>query len=183
MTDNLQRTANDSKFVTFRLGRQAFGLPVEPVVQIIPMLTITHLPEMGDSVAGVINVRGQAVPVIDMRRHIGLTQAPVLLHTPIILMRMGSAVVGLMVDHMLDVLTVPQADLILPGSLLPQGMDQPAVLQGLAHLEDELVLLLTPEHLFKPEERRALARAAEMLPGLEQAGSLPPANGNGNARP
>jgi purine-binding chemotaxis protein CheW len=157
------------KLVTFRLGQETYALPLEPVVQIVPMVTITSLPEIDDPVAGVINVRGQAVPVVDMRWHIGLEQASYLLHTPIILIRIGQSTVGLVVDEVLDVLGLAAGELIQPAAILPQGLSQAPVLDALAPISGHLAPLLDPEHLFRPEQRQALARVAELLPQLSAA--------------
>jgi purine-binding chemotaxis protein CheW len=130
------------------------------------MVTITPLPEIDDPVAGVINVRGQAVPVVDMRRHVGLEQASYLLHTPIILTHIGQSTVGLVVDEVLDVLGLAASELIQPAKILPEGLSQAPVLDALALICDRLAPLLDPEHLFRPEQRQALARAAQLLPQL-----------------
>jgi len=153
-------------YLTFRLGSQVYGLPLEPIQQIIPMLTITPLPEVGDQVAGAINVHGQAVPVIDMRRHVGLAATPFLLYTPIVLAHIGGGLVGLVVDEVLDVLDLPARDLLPAGNLLPAELGQSPVLRALAQVAGHLALFLEPEKLFNPDERQALALAAELLPGL-----------------
>lgn len=152
--------------VTFRLGTEIYGLPVGPIEQIVPMVTITPLPQIGDPVAGVINVRGKAVPVVDLRRHIGLDEAAYLLHTPIVLAHIGPGSVGLVVDQVLDVLSLPPDRLIPPAEILPQGIGQAPVLSAVARISDRFALLLDPDHLFGPEQQEALARAAELLPQL-----------------
>lgn len=152
--------------VTFRLGAEIYGLPVGPIEQIVPMVTITPLPEIGDPVTGVINVRGEAVPVVDLRRHVGLGEAAFLLHTPIVLARIGPGSVGLIVDEVLDVLSLPPEELIPPAEILPQGLGEAPVLSALTRIADRLILLLDPDYLFGPEQREALARAAELLPQL-----------------
>lgn len=164
-------------FLTFLLGKQVYGLPLELVQQIIPMQTITPLPEVGDQVAGAINVHGQAVPVIDMRRHVGLAETPYLLYTPIVLARICGGLVGLVVDEVLDVLDLPARDILPAGALLPAELAQSPVLRALAPVAGRLALLLEPEQLFDPQERQALALAAELLPGLAIAGPEPAREG------
>jgi len=153
-------------WVTFRLGSEVYGLPVAPVEQIVPMVTITPLPEIGEPVAGVINVRGTAVPVVDLRRHVGQADAAFLLDTPIVLARIGPHALGLVVDEVLDVLSLAPADLIVPTQILPRELGEAPVVAALARISDRLALLLDPDHLFEPEQREALARAAELPPQL-----------------
>ncbi|NLF11400.1 MAG: purine-binding chemotaxis protein CheW [Anaerolineaceae bacterium] len=160
-------------YLTFRLGGQIYGLPLETIQQIIPMQTITPLPDVPEQVAGAISVHGQAVPVVDMRRHIGLAAAPYLLYTPIILACIGGSLVGLVVDEVLDVLDFPAGDLQPAGELLPAELGQSPVLRSLAQVAGRLAVLIEPEELFDPEQRQALALAAELLPGLTMAGHEP----------
>lgn len=164
-------------YLTFRLGSQLYGLPLEAIRQIIPMQTITPLPDVAEQVAGAINVHGQAVPVVDMRRHVGLAAAPYQLYTPIILARIGGSPVGLVVDEVLDVLDFPAGALQPAGELLPADLGNSPVLRSLAQVAGRLALLLEPEELFDPEERQALALAAELLPGLTMAGGGPAGEG------
>lgn len=150
--------------VAFRLDRQTYALPIEPLVQIIEMVTITSVPQLDSSVEGVINMRGVAVPVVDLRRHLGLPQAPLQLRTPIVLVQVGQWTVGLIVDEVLDVLKLSGGRVARMTDILPEGLGEAPVLQGLAHTADGTVLLLDPEHLFRASDKQALAQAVETLP-------------------
>lgn len=163
--------------VTFRLNQQTYALPIEPIAQIIEMVTITPILEVEDSVEGVINVRGTAVPVVNLRRKFGLPEAPLQLDTPIILVQVDHRKVGLIVDEVIGVLSLASAQVIRTADILPERLDKAPLLQGLAHTSDGTVLLLEPERLFLPHQRQALAQAAATLPemveketSLEQAG-------------
>ena len=63
---------SEKSLVTFRLDSQTYALPIEPLVQIIEMVTITPIPQINSSVEGMINLRGTAVPVVNLGRHFGL---------------------------------------------------------------------------------------------------------------
>lgn len=167
------RVAMADAWVTFRLGNQVYGLPVAPIEQIVPMVTITPLPEIDEPVAGVINVRGRPVPVVDLRHHVGQAQAAFLLDTPIVLARIADHSLGLVVDEVLDVLSLAPADLIAPTQILPAELGQAPVIAALARMPGGLGLLLDPDHLFGPEQRAALAQAAEMLPQLAAKARIP----------
>jgi purine-binding chemotaxis protein CheW len=152
--------------VMFWLAGRAYALPVEPIVQIIPMVTIVPVPQMGDVLEGVINVRGQAVPVVDLRRHLGLPAGPLQLHTPILLIRVGERVVGLIVDEVSDVLALDGGRIVRPADVLPEELRELPILRGLGHVAEGVMLILDPEHLFRPEQADALARAAEYVDHL-----------------
>lgn len=149
--------------VTFRLDRQVYGFPIEPVVQIIEMVTITPIPQAGSYLEGVINVRGDAVPVINLRCHLGLPRLALQLHTPIILTRTGRRMVGLVVDEVTDVCDIAIEQVIRAADVLPPGMAELPFLRGLIHAENRTVLLLDHERLL---DGRPLPGAAEVLRAL-----------------
>jgi purine-binding chemotaxis protein CheW len=160
MTDTSARR----NLVTFRLHEQTYALPIEPIVQIIEMVTTTPIPQVSHSVEGVINVRGATVPIVDLRRHLGLPGSTPQLHTPILLVQTDEWAVGLIVDEVTDVLNVPIEQIARPADILPEGLGEAPVLRGLAHTDNGTILLLNLEHLFLPDQAQALAQAAAISP-------------------
>ena len=156
--------SDQQDLVAFRLGRQAYALPIEPVVKIIEMVTITPIPQVSSAVEGVINVRGVAVPVINLRRHFGLPEVPWGLRTPIILVQIGGQMYGLIVDEVIDVLGLGADRISSVADILPEGMGQAPVLQGVAHVQDDTVLLLNIEHLLLPTHVEDVVQAVTALP-------------------
>jgi purine-binding chemotaxis protein CheW len=163
LTD-LENPADQRNLVAFRLDQQIYALPIELIVQIIEMVTITPIPQASNTVEGVINVRGAPVPTINLRRHLGLPNAPLQLHTPIVLVQVGEQMVGLIVDEVLDVLSLRGDQITRPANILPEGLGEALVLQGVAYVQNDTVLLLDLEHLFLPHQARALVQAVETLP-------------------
>ncbi len=174
-------SADIRNLVTFRLDRQTYALPIEPIVQIIEMVTITPIPQVNHSVEGVINVRGAPIPVVNLRRHLGLPEAklheskpPYGLHTPIILVQVGERTVGLIVDQVAEVLDVSASQITCPADLLPEGLSDAPLLQGLMQAPGGAVLLLDLAALFGPGQ----AKLAQVLAALP-AGT--PSSGNGQS--
>ena len=149
--------------VTFQLDRQTYALPIAHIAQIVEMVTITPVPQAGPAVEGVIHVRGAAVPVVNLRRHFGLPESPLQLHTPIILVETGRWTVGLIVDEVLDVLQLPVAQIARPADVLPADLEATPILQGLARTPGGTLLLLDLEHLFRPDQAQALAQVIAAL--------------------
>jgi len=148
--------------VAFRLDRQTYALPIEPIVQIIEMVAITPIPQTDPAVEGVINVRGTAVPVVNLRCQLGLPEAKLQLHTPIILVRSGERMVGLIVDQVADVLNIRADQITRPKDMLPDGLSDVPLVQGLSHTSQGALLLLDLEHLFASNQAQ-LAQALEAL--------------------
>lgn len=161
--------------MAFRVDRQTYALPIEPIVQIVEMVAITPIPQVNDAVEGVINVRGTMVPVVNLRRHLGLPEACLQLHTPLILAQTGDRIVGLIVDEVIDVLDLPAGQITRPTDILPHGLGEAPLLQGLAHTSNGLVLVLDLDRLFSPDRVGAWA---EVVAGLPAA--VPPTEGDGS---
>lgn len=167
--ENISKPEQQIAVVTFELGDQTYALPITPVRQIIEMVTITPLPQMNQTIAGVINFHGTLVPVINMRRLLGLDEIPLNLHTPIILVKISERLVGLIVDSVVDVLQRNANQIIDPNNILLEDMGEIPLLQGLIHSAGGSILLLNLEHLFKPYQSRALSDAISTLnQNLEQ---------------
>ena len=161
--------------VTFRLGRQTYALPIEPIAQIVEMVTITPIPQVNHSVEGVINVRGTAVPVVNLRCHLGLPEAkwqepkaPYGLHTPIILVQAGERMIGLIVDQVEDVLNISADQITRPKDILPEGLSDAPPVQGLLYTSQGAVLLLDLEHLFASNQAQ-FAQTLEALSAVNDA--------------
>ncbi|MBN1889234.1 MAG: chemotaxis protein CheW [Thermoflexales bacterium] len=151
---------------TFRLDRQTCALPIEAVVQVIEMVKITPLPRVSRSIEGVINFHGSVIPVVNLRRHIGLSETGFQLGNHIILVQAGERKVGLIVDEVIDVLTLPVDHVIRPTDILPDGLNDTPLLRGLVQTQDETILLLDLDHLFASQQAHALAQVVEALPEL-----------------
>lgn len=154
--------AESTHLFTFRLARQVFAFPVAPIRQIVEMVTITPLVKAGDPVVGVINVRGQTVLVVDMRRLFHLPVPPLGLHTPILLVESRGQVIGLIVDTVQDVLELAAGQVDDPSRFLPPGMGELPVLKGIIRAAAGPAVLLDPDHLFDPGQAEALHALAEL---------------------
>ena len=159
------QTANRN-LVTFRLDWQTYALPIESVEQVIEMVTVTPIPQVNHLVQGVINVRGKAVPVVNLRRYFGLPEADPHLDPHIILAQTGMWRVGLVVDQVLNVISLPANEVVRPSEVLPEGLGSAPFLRGLVQSQDGMVLVLDPDHLFLPDQVRDLALPAAIKEAL-----------------
>jgi purine-binding chemotaxis protein CheW len=151
------------QLVTFRLFRQTLAIPVEPLFQIIEMVTILPLPKAESPVEGVINVRGKMTPVLDLRRLLRLPVSPYGLHTPILLVKLKNQMTGLIVDEVINVYAVAAHQIAKPGEFLPPQLGELPALQGIVQLAEGAAMLLDLDHLLDPGQELALSRAFEAL--------------------
>jgi purine-binding chemotaxis protein CheW len=152
-----------ANLVVFLLNRIHYAIGIEPIQQIIEMVTITPVLKTEAWMEGVINYHGASIPIINLRRHFGMQVVPYRWHTPIILANITGRLVGLIVDDVLDVLTVPAAQITNPHMILPGGIPETPLLKGIIQTEQNITLLLDLEHLFDQVQVRALSAATNAL--------------------
>jgi purine-binding chemotaxis protein CheW len=165
--------AETYNLVTFRLDQETYALPIEAIIKIISMVTITSIPRVHKSVEGIINVRGAAVPVINLRRYLGVPEVALGLHTPIILVQVFGRTMGMIVDEVIDVKEVNVDHVARLGDIMPEKLGDIPILDGIVHTEDGAILLLNIDQLFRPNQIEALTRVMDSLPEtlVEQPGA------------
>jgi purine-binding chemotaxis protein CheW len=157
-------SAETYNLVTFRLGQEVYALPIEAIIKIISMVTITSIPRVHESVEGIINVRGAAVPVINLRRYLGVPEVPLGLHTPIILVQVSKHTMGLIVDEVIDVQEIDGERVARLGDIMPEKLGDVPILDGIVHMPEGTILLLNIDQLFMPSQIEALTRVVDALP-------------------
>ncbi|HJT87782.1 MAG TPA: chemotaxis protein CheW [Bryobacteraceae bacterium] len=104
-----------AKYLTFHLGSEEFAIDVIKVKEIIGVQDITAVPHTPHYVSGVINLRGKVIPVLDLRRKLGLPEAPDSPHRCIVVVQPdiehGTVLSGLIVDGVSEVLTLSSAEI------------------------------------------------------------------------
>jgi purine-binding chemotaxis protein CheW len=102
------------RFLTFSLANDVYGLPIEYVVEIIGIQSITIVPKVPSYIKGIINLRGKIIPVIDVRLKFGKEPAEYNDRTCVIVIETGDISVGLIVDNVDEVLTIEDDDIAAP---------------------------------------------------------------------
>ena len=97
--------------LTVDVGEHRCGLRVEDVVEVHAAVRVDLLPGAPDPVVGVVNRHGQPLPVLDLRRRLGLPTRPARADDRLVVVRMPDREVGVLVDAAVDVVTVPAATL------------------------------------------------------------------------
>jgi len=116
-TKRTNRTLLDKegKYLTFALANEEYGLEILKVREIFGYMDITAVPQTPDYVKGVINLRGQVIPVIDLRTKFGMETADVTEETCIIVVEITHGdhkfSTGIVVDHVQEVLDIAGEDI------------------------------------------------------------------------
>lgn len=144
--------------LVFVSGGQRYGLEVSHVVQIIEMVAFARLPSAPPVIAGVIDFRGQVIPLVDMRVRLRIPVQPYGLRTPIVVSWLNGRMMGLVVDAVRGVEHLQPAQIDVPNKIFTDQMRlQTHHLVGVARLPDGLLLILDPSSFLSLEEQEALS--------------------------
>jgi len=172
----------DEQVVAFRLAAESYGVNIGQVREIVTLPPITHVPGAPHFVEGVINLRGQVIPVVDLRQRFGMPPAERGSETRVMVAEVGEFIIGLIVDGVSEVLTVSgeQVEPPSPAIVGPKSL----FIRGVARLGDRLLVLLGLEHLLGSDELASTEKAmadggAEAAHGVPAERQLAPAVGGG----
>ena len=148
-----EQTSEDTqhgRFLTFTLDDNVYGIPIKFVTEIIGMQAITPVPETPDYLKGITNLRGKIIPLIDVRLKFGKNEIEYNERTCVIVVEVEDLSVGLIVDMVDDVLTIPD-DKIAPPPIGTGGYDN-RYIEGIGQAESQVILLLDAERILKSDE-------------------------------
>lgn len=155
-TEDRNRRDDDLlQLVTFSIGSEEFGVDILKVIEIIRTMEITKVPKAPAFVEGVINLRGQVIPIIDLRRRFGLADKAGDSDTRIIVIEINGMSVGFVVDSVSEVLRIP-ANTVEPAPPVVAGMDSDYI-SGVGKLEDRLLILLDLDKLLSADDLETLS--------------------------
>ena len=155
--------AGAGKYLTFDLAAEHYGLEIMRVQEIVGMMPVTRVPRLPAFVAGVVNLRGRVIPVVDLRLAFGLPGVEVTDRTCIIVVSVvreggSSAVMGVIVDEVSDVANLT-ADAIEDTPEFASEVDT-SFIKGVGRIEDRVLLLLDIDRALSGGEMDAIQEAA-----------------------
>lgn len=137
---NEEHGALAGQFATFFIGDLCFGIEVMRVQEVLRYQEITRVPQASSVIEGLINLRGQIVSAIDMRRRLGLPDRPAGTVPMNMVVRYDDGAVSLLVDEIGDVLEVGEAAWEDPPPTL--SAEQAKLVRGVYKLDGRLMLVL-----------------------------------------
>ncbi|HBR06020.1 MAG TPA: chemotaxis protein CheW [Desulfovibrio sp.] len=157
-----EKTAKDiNQFLTFTLGREIFALDIGTVREVLELTTITRIPRTPPFMRGVINLRGHAVPVVDMRLKLGMSKGEDTVDTCIIIVEIDfegeQTVMGALVDSVREVFEMtPEAIEAAPKMGAAVNAEY---IRGMGRQDNNFIIILDIGKIFSAEEL-AMVRGA-----------------------
>lgn len=160
--DDAERRHDQNQYLTFVLGRETFALGILSIKEILEYSAPTEIPMMPAFIRGVVNLRGAAVPVVDLCARFGRPSAAVTKKTCIVIVetRVGdeSHVIGVVVDAVNEVLEIPGSE-IEPAPSFGASI-RADFIEGMGKVRGKFVIILDADRVLCVEEMEMLTHAA-----------------------
>lgn len=134
----------------FRLGEDVYALDIMRIKEIIRPQKLSHLPKAPTFVEGVINLRGTVIAVIDLRKRFDMPPRELDSASRLLIVRVAGQAMGLVVDDVTEVVTVPVKDLKPPPRISEGNIHE--YLLGVCLIQESMVMLLNLDKLLSPQE-------------------------------
>lgn len=161
MTEMYNRQPEDTmkgKFLTFKLEEENFGIDICYVTEIVGIQPITIVPELPDFVKGIINLRGEIVPVMDARVKFGKDSINYNDRTCIVVIDVIDISIGLIVDAVSEVLSIPESDIVPPPVIGGMGR---RYIKDIGKHDDQVFLIIDCEALLNEDEITAIVESGD----------------------
>ncbi len=151
---NKEELAQINSYLTFKLGEEEFAAHVSKVLSIMEMTKITKVPRAPEYMQGVINLRGQVLPVVDTRIKFGMTPTEFTKNTCIVVMEVemenDHIQVGALVDSVQEVLEFEDEQIQPPPSIGSKYKSE--FISGMAKAEEQFIMILDMDKVFSASE-------------------------------
>ncbi|MDF2546996.1 chemotaxis protein CheW [Anaerosolibacter sp.] len=144
----------ERQYVIFKLGNEEYGVDIMNVKEISEYKQSVKVPNTPKFVDGIINLRGDITPIINLKKRFNLDEASIDSDTRIIVINIKNRQVGFVVDEASQVLRLSEED-IEPAPELVTGVDKKYII-GVGKLKDRIVLLLNLEEVLSEDEKEKI---------------------------
>ncbi|MEI6141075.1 MAG: chemotaxis protein CheW [Mariniphaga sp.] len=143
------------QIVTFSLDHRLYALPLNSVVRVIHAVYISSLPKAPAIICGIVNVKGQIIPVVDIRKRFGFATREIDRDDQLIIANTGKRTIALIVDEVNEILAVEAKQQVNTADCMPFA----GYIGGIAKIQDEMVLIYDLEQFLNIDEEKELEMA------------------------
>lgn len=153
----LEEDTQKGRYLTFSLGKESYGIEIQYVTEIIGIQIITQIPELPEYVKGIINLRGKIIPVMDVALRFKKEHREYNDRTCIVVVDISDLSIGLIVDSVSEVVTIPEQDIVVPPQM-NKGLNN-RYIKNIGKVENDVKLLLDCEKLLNEDELSGISEA------------------------
>ena len=139
------------QLISFAMSDEDYGVNIQTVKEVIRHREITRLPKAPAFVKGVINLRGDIIPIIDLRERFGMEQVEYNDMTRVIVVEVEGRSIGMVVDSVSHVIRLDEGQIEPPPPSVGKVSEE--YIRGIGKVEDKLIVLLKIDHVLSTEEK------------------------------
>lgn len=164
--DSVAETQDSNQFLTFMLSGETYGINILDIKEIIEYGNLTPVPMMPDFIAGVINLRGSVVPVVNLKLRFGDNTTDIDKRTSIVIIEVDNddrkTEIGIVVDIVNEVIDLAESD-IEPAPSFGARI-RADFIKGMGKIGDQFLILLDVDHVLSIEELSIVEQTKEETP-------------------
>lgn len=149
----------EKQYVIFTLNDEEYGVEINHVQEITEYETATSVPNTPNFIEGIINLRGEIVPIVSIKKRFELPEVEVSEDQRVIIINLGSKQVGFVVDDASQVITMDESQIEKPPEVIA-GRDR-GYITGVGKVEDNIILLLDLEKILSEDEKKEIIEMEE----------------------
>lgn len=162
--DGTEDTLKD-RYLTFSLGKENYAIEIRYVTEIIGIQNITEMPELPEYFKGILNLRGRIIPIMDARLRFKKEPEEYTDRTCIIVFNLDGMLIGLVVDSVTEVLTIPGGN-IVDLTLVSESFEN-RYIKKVAKTGKEMKMIVDCRKLLSEDELEGLAECADLPVGID----------------
>ena len=157
-----EASTEEIQLITFNVGREEFGITIDHVREINRLDKITSIPRAPAFIKGIMNLRGNVIPIIDLRERFGLEETTSSEVRRVIIVEISEKLTGLLVDSVSEVLRLPKKDIESPPGIIETDVEM-RFISGIGKADGgkRIILIIDVDKLLSSEEKEALKHTEE----------------------
>jgi len=145
------------QLVVFKLGKEEYGVDIAQVREIVRWQQITKVPQAPSFVEGIVNLRGQIIPIVDLAKRFSLMSGETSREESrrIVVVHIDGRAIGILVDGVSEILRIPTSQIEPPPPIVAGTMGAD-FLRGVGKVDGRLIIILDLNRIFSQEEMSSL---------------------------
>jgi purine-binding chemotaxis protein CheW len=148
------------QMISFAISDEDYGVDIQTVKEVIRKKEITRLPKAPAFVKGVINLRGDVIPIIDLRERFNMEQQEYTNMTRVIVVEVEGRSIGMVVDSVSHVIRIEEGQIEPPPPCVGKVSEE--YIRGVGKVDEKLIVLLNIDHILSTEEKIELEKVNEL---------------------
>lgn len=154
------------RYLVFTLDHDLFAIDVDTAVEVMKTRSVKRVPELPEFISGVVNVRREAFPLVEMRQRLGMLSADPSVKGRLLIVRSSLDRIALLVDDVTGIIKIDSSMIKMP-KMVFRGLKK-RYLEGLYNNDGDMIIILNVEEILTSDEKILLGKARKYIDGKDQ---------------